>query len=100
MEAVCELFSSNTQVAYRHAFTYIRQLAVHLRNAMTLKKKDAIAQVYSWQFVHCLRLWAQVLQRHLEGLTPQQQDDNIMSSLLYPLTQVILGTVQLVPTTR
>ncbi|EDQ88555.1 uncharacterized protein MONBRDRAFT_37390 [Monosiga brevicollis MX1] len=98
--AVCELYTLNTQLAYKHAFVYIRQLAVHLRNAIVHKKRENLQQVYCWPFVHCLRLWAQVLGRHLEDLAPQQRQDNIMSSLVYPLVQVTLGVVHLIPTSR
>jgi len=35
----------NQQLAYKHAFTYIRQLAVHLRDAIVSKKKENIAKV-------------------------------------------------------
>lgn len=34
-----EMYSLDTQATYKHGFIYIRQMAIHLRNAMTMKKK-------------------------------------------------------------
>ncbi|KAG8687678.1 Nucleolar Complex 2 protein, partial [Ceratobasidium sp. 423] len=75
---------------YTVAFGYIRQLAVHLRASTRVKTKEAYKQVYNWQFVHCVDFWSLVLARGEEELQP----------LVYPLVQVGLGAVSLIPSQR
>lgn len=38
-QSLAEMFIISEPVSYNHAFLYIRQLAIHLRSAVTLKKK-------------------------------------------------------------
>lgn len=40
--SLVEIYLFDHNLSYSHAFLYIRQLAIHLRNAITLKKKVII----------------------------------------------------------
>lgn len=91
-QSLVELYSLDQGVAYQHAFIYIRQCAINLRTSMMSNKKEGYKAVYNWQYVHSLLLWVQTI----ACLHPS----DVLKPLIYPLTQVILGTIKLVPSSR
>ncbi|XP_065656248.1 nucleolar complex protein 2 homolog isoform X2 [Hydra vulgaris] len=93
--SLVEMFALNENATYRHAFVYIRQLAIHLRNAVTMKEKDSIQSVYNWQFISCLQLWAQVVSE-LGGAG----GSDTLKPLIYPVVQIIIGVIRLIPSSR
>ncbi|KHN71096.1 Nucleolar complex protein 2 -like protein [Toxocara canis] len=87
---ICHIYPS---IAYPYAFVYIRQTAIHLRNAMIAKRKELIQTVYNWQFVQCLYLWAGVISKACRS----DNEENIaIAELVYPLSQVTIATMRLV----
>ncbi|XP_023232043.1 nucleolar complex protein 2 homolog [Centruroides sculpturatus] len=90
--SLVELYSLNLSVAYQHGFVFIRQLSIHLRNAVTIKKKETIQTIYNWQYIHCLLFWMRLLS------TLNQSDP--LKSLIYPLVQTTIGTINLIPTPK
>jgi len=89
--SLVEMFSLNEAATYKHGFLYIRQLAITLRNAITLKKKDSVQTVYNWQYISCLQLWSQVVSDlNVEALKP----------LIYPIVQINLGVIKLIPSAK
>jgi nucleolar complex protein 2 len=91
---VADLYGADETASYAHAFRYLRQLAVHLRTALTTRAKEAVANVLSWQYVNCLRLWATVLSAH------GRDTSRPLFQLVYPLCQLLLGVVRLQPSPR
>jgi len=89
---VVELYGLNFVVSYQHAFVYVRQLAIHLRNSVQLKTKAAFQAVYNWQFINSLKVWGLVLARYASR--PE------LRPLIYPFIQITFGVITLIPTSR
>ncbi|EGT36101.1 hypothetical protein CAEBREN_13390 [Caenorhabditis brenneri] len=86
-----EITMINPEQAYKYAFVYIRQTAVHLRNAMIAKgRKDLIFSIYNWQMMQCMYMWVRVIAK-AHSLNGAEQ----IGELVYPLIQVIVGIFRL-----
>ncbi|KAJ2810544.1 Nucleolar Complex 2 protein [Coemansia furcata] len=93
-----ELYGNDANASYQHGFVYIRQLAIHLRNSMQLRSKESFRAIYNWQFINSLNFWTEVLATYCGDRAEEQpQLCATLESLVYPLTQIILGVARLVP---
>ncbi|KAF2071165.1 hypothetical protein CYY_007520 [Polysphondylium violaceum] len=89
---VVEIYGLDFASSYRSAFMFIRQLAIHLRNTLNTNTKEAFQNIYNWQFINSIRAWVEVLAAY-----PKQEH---LQLLLYPVTQIIIGIINLIPSSK
>ncbi|SCV05749.1 LANO_0H14334g1_1 [Lachancea nothofagi CBS 11611] len=102
-----ELFGIDEVLGYQIGFEYLRQLAIHLRNSINAATKksaktnpaDAYKIVYNWQFCHSLDFWSRVL---CSQCNPEKENgkESHLRQLIYPLVQVTIGVIRLIPTAQ
>jgi len=96
-----ELWGLDATVGYTTGFGFIRQLAIHLRTSITNKTKDSYKAVYNWQYIHSLDFWSRVVAAHCESLREAEAGKpSPLRPLIYPIVQVTLGAMRLIPTAQ
>ncbi|KAK7914360.1 Noc2p family protein [Apiospora marii] len=96
--SAAELWGIDQGIGYTTAFGFIRQLAIHLRNSIVNNHKESYRQVYNWQYVHSLDFWSCVLAEHCSPLKEAESGkESQLKLLIYPLVQVTLGAMRLIP---
>ncbi|KAF2680965.1 ribosome assembly protein-like protein Noc2 [Lentithecium fluviatile CBS 122367] len=96
-----ELWGLDPSVGYTTGFGFIRQLAVHLRQSITNQTKDSYKAVYNWQYIHSLDFWSRVVSMHCESLREAESGkESPLRPLIYPVVQVTLGAMRLIPTAQ
>ncbi|KND00855.1 mRNA-binding ribosome synthesis protein NOC2 [Spizellomyces punctatus DAOM BR117] len=101
INCIVELCGVHIATTYQHAFVSIRQLAMHLRTAITTKTKESFKAVYNWQYVHSLRLWSRLLCTYCDKTNPLESvGGNALRPLIYPLVQVSIGVIRLKPSSK
>jgi nucleolar complex protein 2 len=97
--SAAELWGLDQGIGYTTAFTFIRQLAIHLRGSLTNNSKESYKTVYNWQYVHSLDFWSVVLSEHCSPIKEAESGkESQLRPLIYPLVQVTLGAMRLIPT--
>ncbi|ODV84189.1 hypothetical protein CANARDRAFT_201363 [[Candida] arabinofermentans NRRL YB-2248] len=96
-----ELFGLDETLGYQIGFEYIRQLAIHLRSSVNNPTKDSYKAIYNWQYCHSLDFWSRMLSTQCnpeKELTRKKESP--LRQLIYPLVQVTLGAIRLIPTAQ
>ncbi|KAJ5088540.1 hypothetical protein N7456_012156 [Penicillium angulare] len=99
--SAAEIWGIDQNVSYTTGFTFIRQLAMHLRSSITNTSKESYKTIYNWQYVHSLDFWSRVLSQHCDGLVEAQVGkESALRPLIYPVVQLTLGAMRLIPTAQ
>ncbi|KAI9872166.1 MAG: Nucleolar Complex 2 protein, partial [Pleopsidium flavum] len=99
--SAAELWGIDPNIGYTTGFTFIRQLAIHLRSSITNTSKESYKQVYNWQYTHSLDFWSRVLSSHCDALTEATSGKpSPLRPLIYPAVQLTLGAMRLIPTAQ
>ncbi|KAJ3580201.1 hypothetical protein NPX13_g362 [Xylaria arbuscula] len=96
--SAAELWGLDQSIGYTTAYNFIRQLAIHLRNSIVHNQNDSYRHVYNWQYIHSLDFWSCVLSEHCNSLREAEAGkESQLRLLIYPLVQVTLGAMRLIP---
>ena len=99
--SAAEIWGIDQNISYTTGFTFIRQLAMHLRSSITNPTKDSYKTVYNWQYVHSLDFWSRVLSMHCDSLVEARAGkQSALRPLIYPVVQITLGAMRLIPTAQ
>lgn len=97
--SAAELWGLDPTIGYTTGFTFIRQLAIHLRSSITNNAKESYKTIYNWQYIHSLDFWSCVLAEHCSPLNEAVRGkESQLRALIYPAVQVTLGAMRLIPT--
>ncbi|KAK3044155.1 hypothetical protein LTS18_002031, partial [Coniosporium uncinatum] len=92
--SAAELWGLDPNIGYTTGFTFMRQLAIHLRQSITNNAQESYKQVYNWQYVHSLDFWSRVLSSHCTSLAEASAGgESPLRPLMYPVVQVTLGAI-------
>eukprot|EP00981_Chlorochromonas_danica_P006543 scaffold1431_cov167-Ochromonas_danica.AAC.3 len=84
------LYRTDRALAYQEAFLYIRQLALHARLAFVRQGEAVMKPLRTWQYVNCLKVWTAVLVSCPDA-------EHGLGMLVYPLAQVMMAVMSLLP---
>jgi nucleolar complex protein 2 len=61
--------------------------------------QESYKAVYNWQFIHCIDFWANVFSTYC-STARDDHESSPLHAMIYPLTQIAIGTIRLIPTAQ
>lgn len=99
--SAAELWGIDSNIGYTTGFTFIRQMAIHLRSTIKNNSNDSYRTVYNWQFVHSLDFWSRTVSMHCDSMQEATSGkEHPFRSLIYPVVQITLGVMRLIPNSQ
>ncbi len=99
--SAAELWGIDASVGYTTGFTFIRQLAIHLRSSIKNNSNESYKAIYNWQYIHSLDFWSRVVASHCDAVREAEAGkESPLRQLIYPTVQVTLGAMRLIPTAQ
>lgn len=92
INCVVDLYGTDIEAAYQHAFVYLRQLGIYLRAALQQQTASNVRAVVNWQFVIALRTWGAVVSTY--------SDPSQLGPLIHPVVQIATGMMDLFSSPR
>ncbi|CBH16398.1 hypothetical protein, conserved [Trypanosoma brucei gambiense DAL972] len=89
---VVDLYGTDMEAAYQHAFVYLRQLAIYLRGALQQQSQSNVRAVVNWQYLNALRAWGAVVSNYSEA--------SQLGPLIHPVVQLATGLMDLFSSPR
>jgi nucleolar complex protein 2 len=89
-QCVVELYSLDAAAAYEHAFVYLRELAVQLRQGIASKTAAAVSELTSWSFVNRFLLWGR-------AICSMPGKPCGLGDLVYPYVQMAMALLRVIP---
>ena len=78
---------------YEHAFVYLRELAVQMRQGIASKTSAAVSEVTSWSFLNRFSLWGR-------AICSMPNKTGGLGDLVYPYIQMAMALLKFVQGAR
>ncbi|KAA1123664.1 Nucleolar Complex 2 protein [Puccinia graminis f. sp. tritici] len=102
IKTLLELWSSSSDQVRVAAILSLRRIAV-AADSTTMESimKEGFQAVYNWQYIHSLDFWSLVLSSACEkNSNGSRSEPSALQPLIYPLVQITIGVIKLIPTSR